>query len=68
MVIHMSFNFFVQSDITFGKGSILELPEILKRTGMSKVMVIYDEGVKMAGISDTVLDQIRRANINYIIY
>jgi alcohol dehydrogenase len=64
----MSFNFFVQSDITFGRGSISELPGMIQKSGMSKVMVIYDEGVKIAGIADIVIEQIRKADINYIIY
>ncbi len=64
----MSFNFFLQSDITFGRGSILELPGLIHRAGMNKVMVIYDEGVKIAGIAERVLEQIIAAQIDYIIY
>jgi len=62
------FNFFVQSDITFGRGAIEELPGIIKKSEMKNVMVIYDEGVRIAGIAKTVLDQIQKANINFIIY
>lgn len=64
----MSFNFFLQSDITFGRGSILELPGLIHRAGMNKVMIIYDEGVKSAGIAERVLEQIVAAQIDYIIY
>ena len=62
------FNFFVQSDITFGRGAIEELPGIIKKSEMKNVMVIYDEGVRIAGIAKTVLDQIQKANINFIIF
>lgn len=62
------FNFFVQSDITFGNGSIEELSNILIRSELKNIMVIYDEGVKIAGIADKVLDQVKKANVNYMVY
>lgn len=62
------FNFFVQSDITFGRGSIEELPGIIKKSEMKNVMVIYDEGVKIAGIAEKVLNQIQKANVNIVVF
>ena len=48
----MSYNFFVKSDIEFGRGAAEKLPQIIKSHGMKNVMVIYDQGVKAAGISE----------------
>lgn len=64
----MQINFFVQSDITFGSGCIKQLPAILKSHGLNKIMVIYDEGVKIAKIADKVLEQIQKSNLSYVIY
>jgi len=64
----MSYHFYVQSDITFGSNSIEQLPVILERHGASNVMVIYDEGVKMAGISVKVLEQVNKLNANVMVF
>lgn len=47
----MSYNFFVRSNITFGKGAVKELPGIIKGHGLKKVLLVYDGGVKAAGIA-----------------
>lgn len=64
----MNINFFLQSDITFGNGCIEQLPNILMNHGLKKIMVIYDEGVKLAKIADKVLGQIQKTNIAYVIF
>lgn len=64
----MSYHFYVQSDITFGRNSIEHLPDILKRYGALNVMVIYDEGVKAAGIAEKVLEQVGKANVTVTVY
>ncbi len=64
----MSYNFFVKSDIEFGKGAINKLPEILKGYGAKKVMLVYDGGVKAAGIADIVLGRIREAGVETVIF
>ena len=64
----MSFNFFVKSDIEFGAGAIKRLPEILKGYQARKVMLVYDGGVKAAGIADVVLAAIREAGVEYVIF
>ena len=46
----MSFNFFVKSNITFGRGAVEKLPEIIAGYGLKNIMVVYDRGVKAAGI------------------
>lgn len=48
----MSFNFFVKSNITFGRGAVEKLPEIIAGYGLKNIMVVYDRGVKAAGIAE----------------
>ncbi|MDF2655157.1 MAG: alcohol dehydrogenase, class [Bacillota bacterium] len=64
----MNYQFFVQSDITFGLNSVEKLPEILASYGAKQVMVIYDEGVKLAGISEKVLAEVRKAGVSVTVY
>lgn len=64
----MSFNFFVKSNITFGKGAMEKLPQILKGYGLKKVMVVYDNGVKAAGIAEKIVAQVEKADVEYLIF
>jgi len=64
----MSYNFFVKSDIEFGRGAINRLPEILKEYNARKAMLVYDGGVKAAGISDVVLDAMKKADVETVIF
>ncbi|MBB5264136.1 alcohol dehydrogenase [Catenibacillus scindens] len=64
----MSYNFFVKSDIEFGRGAAEKLPEVIKANGIKNVMVIYDQGVKAAGISEKVLDQVKKADVNVTVF
>ena len=54
----MASEFFVSSDVTFGKNAAKELPRILKEFKAKNVMVVYDAGVKMAGIAEKVLAEV----------
>lgn len=64
----MSFNFFVKSNITFGRGAAEKLPEILKGYGLTKVMIVYDGGVKAAGIAEKIVEQVAKAGVGYVIF
>ncbi len=64
----MAFEFFVKSDITFGRDSIKELPKIVKGYKAKKVMLVYDAGVKFAGIADTVLNSLKEADVQIVIF
>ncbi len=64
----MAYNFFVHNDLTFGKGAVAELPNILKSEGLDKIMIVYDEGVKVAGIAEKVVAQVDAAGVEYVIY
>lgn len=61
-------NFFVSSNIMFGKDSVKELPNMLKQYNVKNVMVVYDNGVKMAGIADQVLETLKEVDVNVVIF
>lgn len=61
-------NFFVSSNIMFGKDSVKELPAILKQYDVNNVMIVYDNGVKMAGIADQVLETLKEVDVNVVIF
>lgn len=64
----MSFNFFVKSNITFGRGAVEKLPELLEGYGIKSLMVVYDGGVKAAGIAEKVLDQVKKAGVSFTVF
>ena len=64
----MTFNFFVKSNIEFGRGALEMLPQILQGYGMKSAMIVYDGGVKAAGIADKVVEQVAKAGVPYVIY
>lgn len=64
----MSYNFFVKSNIDFGRGALNDLSEILKGYGLRKIMIVYDGGVKAAGIADRVIKQVSETGIDYAIF
>ena len=64
----MAFNFFVKSNIEFGRGALEMLPQILQGYGMKSAMIVYDGGVKAAGIADKVVEQVAKAGVPYVIY
>lgn len=64
----MSYDFFVKSDIVFGSGAIQKLPDILREYQAKKVMLVYDGGVKGAGIADIVLAEMKKADVEIVIF
>lgn len=64
----MAKEFFVKSNVVFGKNAAKALPEILKEYEANNVMVVYDAGVKMAGISEKVLAEIKKADVHVTIF
>lgn len=64
----MAFEFYVNSDITFGRDSIKELSNVVKNYKAKKVMLVYDAGVKFAGIADIVLDSLKTADVEIVIF
>ncbi|MDD4370360.1 MAG: iron-containing alcohol dehydrogenase [Anaerostipes sp.] len=64
----MDFNFTLSTHIIFGKNSIEKLPELLKELNAKKIMLIYDGGVKAAGISEIVEKQITKEGNESVIF
>lgn len=60
--------FFVSSNITFGEDAIHVLPEILKEWQSKKVMLVYDQGVKIVGIAEIVLHEIEKTEVDVTIF
>ncbi len=54
--------------LRFGPGSSTRMGEILQEKGHKKVLVVYDMGIKNAGISDPVLDSIHAVGIETVIF
>lgn len=54
----MAQEFYVKSDIVFGRDAVKELSKILTQAGAHNVMLVYDKGVKSVGIVDQVLSAI----------
>lgn len=52
----MSYNFFSKSDITFGRGTLDSLSELVRSNGWSKPMIIYDRGLASTGITERVIE------------
>lgn len=64
----MASQFFVKSDVTFGVDAVKELPKMLEEYKEKNVMVVYDAGVKMAGIAEKVLEEVKKANVDITIF
>ena len=54
--------------VLYGAGAINELGDKLKEWGVEKALVMYDQGIKGAGIDKKVLDQLDAAGIPYVTY
>lgn len=64
----MASEFFVSSNVVFGKDAAKELPKMLQEYEAKNVMVVYDVGVKMAGIAEKVLAEVEKVNVNITIF
>ena len=60
-----AFNFSVPQDIVFGAGSLSKLPEIMKKLGCKKVLVISDGSLKKLGAVDKVTTIIKEAGCDF---
>jgi len=64
----MSYNFYANSNINFGRGALGDLAGIINGYGLKKIMIVYDGGVKAAGIADRVIEQVTKAGVDYVIF
>ena len=63
----MASEFFVSSNVVFGKDAAKEIPKMLREYNAKSVMVVYDTGVNMAGISTKVLEEVEKADVKIAI-
>ncbi|UOQ94751.1 iron-containing alcohol dehydrogenase [Halobacillus shinanisalinarum] len=61
-------NFSVSVDIKIGAGASKEVGVISKDLGVEKVLCIYDEGIKSAGISNNIVDSLQNEGIKVSTY
>lgn len=54
--------------ILFGIGAVRTIGSKLKEFGCSKVLVVFDSGIKAAGVADRVISYIREAGIDTVCY
>ncbi len=64
----MSYNFFVKSNIIFGRGAEEKLTGLIQGYGLKNVMVVYDQGVKAAGISDKIMERVRQSGAGIAVF
>lgn len=64
----MAFNFYVNSNIVFGRGAIARLSDLITDRNIKHIMIVYDNGVKMAGIVDTIMNQVNLPDVNYVVF
>lgn len=64
----MTINYYVNSEIIFGRNSIKNLTRILSGHSAKTVMLVYDEGVKVAGIADKVMEILEDCNVEIVIF
>lgn len=64
----MDFMFSVPTLAFFGPGKSDMVGDMLKGMGAKKILVVYDQGVKAAGIVDNVLAKVKAAGVEYAEY
>lgn len=64
----MSYHFFVKSNLVFGKNAVEHLPDLIGKYKMKHLFVVYDAGVKAAGIASAVLAQIEKTEAKTVIF
>ena len=60
--------FSAPNPVLFGTGSSELIGEKLKEMGCKKVMVVYDPGIKAAGIADKIVGYIEKAGVKTVCY
>jgi alcohol dehydrogenase len=64
----MAFNINHMTPALFGEGTSLQTGERLKAQGCKKVLAVYDQGVKKAGITDKILESIKEQGIEIAVF
>ncbi|KYD14518.1 iron-containing alcohol dehydrogenase [Geobacillus sp. 44B] len=64
----MQFQFGIPSQAIFGEGSIQKLPEVLAQFDAKKILLVYDSGVKAAGIIDHVHHLLSNVEADVVVF
>lgn len=64
----MVFNINHMTPVLFGEGTSLQAGERLKMMGCTKVLAVYDQGVKVAGITDKIIEAIKEQGIEVAVF
>lgn len=64
----MSYQFHVKSNIIFGMGAVEELYGLIHKYDMKNVLVVYDQGVKAAGITEKIIGQVEASGARITIF
>lgn len=64
----MTFNINHMTPVLFGEDASLQTGERLKGFGCKKVLAVYDQGVKNAGITDKIIEAIKEQGIEVAVF
>lgn len=64
----MTSQFFVSSNVVFGKDSVKKLHKMIEEYEAKNVMVVHGQSVKSAGIAEKVLAEVEKANVKITIF
>ena len=59
----MEFMFSLPTSVQFGRGSSREIGTILRNRKCKRVFLIYDKGVKNAGLTEPILESLKKRRI-----
>lgn len=68
MHLNRIFRYELPTAIEFGIGAVGELSEHVKRINGTKVLLVTDPGVQKAGVTDRLVDVLKKSGISYSIY
>jgi len=64
----MAFNINHMTPVLFGEGTSLQAGEQLKGMGCTKVLAVFDKGVKQTGIPDKIIESIKEQGIEVAVF
>jgi alcohol dehydrogenase len=64
----MKFMFGIPSFVTFGEGCTENLAQTILSLGGKNVFCVYDQGIKKAGVTDQIIDNLKNAGLNVVEY
>jgi alcohol dehydrogenase len=55
-------------DLLEGENSLLKLPELVKKKGLQRILIVTDQGIARLGLMDSLLEGLQERQIDYIMY